>query len=93
LASYAYYGHDETGLAYANQVLARAVGWAQRGMCVTCGIDPQLVGRCDASFAAPFRAQLRTAERRRRAEARRHRRADVRRRRREQAARRHRDDE
>src|SRR3954453_10529578 len=56
LASYAYYGHDETGLEYANQVLARAVGWAQRGVCVRCAVVPRLVGRFDAAFAAQFRA-------------------------------------
>jgi hypothetical protein len=93
LASYAYYGHDETGLEYANQVLARAVGWAQRGVCVRCAVDPRLVGRFDAAFAAPFRAQFRAAERRRRADARRHRRAAIRRRRREQAAQRRRAEE
>src|SRR3954454_206016 len=93
LASYAYYGHDETGLEYANQVLARAVGWAQRGVCVRCAVDPRLVGRFDAAFAAPFRAQFRAAERRRRADARRHRRAAIRRGRREQAAQRRRAEE
>jgi len=70
LASYHYYGHDMTGLQYADQVLARAVGWAQRGVCVQCGVDPRLTARFDAAFAAPYRAELVAAERRARAAAR-----------------------
>jgi len=30
-AAYDYYGHDATGVTYADQVLARAVGWSQHG--------------------------------------------------------------
>jgi hypothetical protein len=70
LASYHYYGHDFTGLQYASQVLARAVGWSRRGLCVECAVDAQLAARFDASFAAPYRAELVAAERRARAEAR-----------------------
>src|SRR4051812_12709445 len=70
LAAYHYYGHDFTGLQYADQVLARAVGWAQRRVCVQCGIDPGLTARFDAAFAAPFRSELLAAERRARAAAR-----------------------
>src|SRR3954447_17810274 len=70
LAAYHYYGHDFTGLQYADQVLARAVGWAQRGVCVQCGVDPGLTARFDAAFAAPFRAELLAVERRARAAAR-----------------------
>jgi hypothetical protein len=70
LASYHYYGHDFTGLQYANQVLARALGWRRRGLCVECAVDAQLAARLDASFAAPYRAELVAAERRARAEAR-----------------------
>jgi hypothetical protein len=70
LASYHYYGHDFTGLQYADQVLARAVGWTQRGMCVQCDVDPGLTARFDAAFAAPFRAELVAAERRAQAAAR-----------------------
>jgi hypothetical protein len=70
LASYHYYGHDFTGLQYADQVLARAVGWAQRGLCAQCAVDPRLTARFDAAFAAPYRAELVAAERRARAAAR-----------------------
>jgi hypothetical protein len=67
LASYHYYGHDFTGLRYADQVLARAVGWAQDGLCVQCPVDAQLAARFDAAFAAPYRAELVAAERQARA--------------------------
>jgi hypothetical protein len=70
LASYHYYGHDFTGLQYANQVLARAAGWARRGLCVACAVDARLAARFDASFAAPYRVELVDAERRARAAAR-----------------------
>jgi hypothetical protein len=71
LASYHYYGHDLTGLQYADQVLARAVGWTQRErLCVQCAVDPQLAARFDAAFAAPYRAELMAAQRRARAAAR-----------------------
>jgi hypothetical protein len=70
LASYHYYGHDFTGLQYANQVLARAVGWSRAGLCVECAVDARLAARFDASFAAPYRAELVVAERRARAAAR-----------------------
>jgi hypothetical protein len=70
LASYHYYGHDFTGLQYADNVLARAVGWSRSGVCVRCGVDAQLAARFDAAFAAPFRAELLAAERRARAAAR-----------------------
>jgi hypothetical protein len=87
LASYHYYGHDFTGLQYANQVLARALGWRRRGLCVECAVDARLAARFDASFAAPYRAELVAAERRARAEARARREARERARR-ERAARR-----
>lgn len=70
LASYHYYGHDFTGLQYADQVLARAVGWSRRGLCVDCAVDAGLAARFDAAFAAPYRAELLAAERRARAAAR-----------------------
>jgi hypothetical protein len=70
LASYHYYGNDFTGLQYADQVLARAVGWTHRGVCVQCGVDPQLTARFDAAFAAPYRAELVAAEQRAQAAAR-----------------------
>jgi hypothetical protein len=70
LASYHYYGHDLTGLQYADNVLARAVGWSRRGLCVECAVDGDLAARFDASFAAPYRAELVAAEKRARAAAR-----------------------
>ena len=37
-AAYDYYGHDATGVTYADQVLARAIGWSQHGFCIDCGV-------------------------------------------------------
>src|SRR3954454_13995583 len=70
LAAYHYYGHDFTGLQYADQVLARAVGWNRRGVCVHCPVDAQLAAQFDADFAAPYRAALEAAAQRARAHAR-----------------------
>src|ERR1039457_1777177 len=39
-AAYDYYGHDATGVTYADQVLARAIGWSQHGFCINCGGGP-----------------------------------------------------
>ena len=45
-AAYDYYGHDAAGVAYADQVLARAIGWSQHGFCINCGVEPAMVRRC-----------------------------------------------
>ncbi|HEX4108234.1 MAG TPA: hypothetical protein VHX88_08885 [Solirubrobacteraceae bacterium] len=76
LAAYAYYGASPAGVTYADQVLARAIGWSQHGFCINCGLDTGLVAAVDAAYGAPVRAQLlaeaaaqaqaRRAERRRR---------------------------
>ena len=55
-AAYDYYGHDATGVLYADQVLARAIGWSQRGFCVNCGVQPQLLDAVDAAYGVPVRA-------------------------------------
>jgi len=52
-AAYDYYGHDEAGIAYADQVLARAIGWSQHGFCINCGVDPGLVAAVHAAYGAP----------------------------------------
>ncbi len=77
-AAYAYYGHDATGVTYADQVIARAIAWSQRGFCINCGLDPSMVAAVDAAYGAPVRAALeaaaaakRVAEAARRAAARR----------------------
>ena len=57
-ASYDYYGHDATGLLYADAVLARAAGWARTGFCLRCALDDGMVASFDAAFAAPVRTQL-----------------------------------
>jgi hypothetical protein len=57
-AAYDYYGHDATGVTYADQVLARAIGWSQRGFCINCGIDTRLVEAVHAAYGAPVEAAL-----------------------------------
>src|SRR3954447_19268159 len=71
LASYHYYGHDLTGLAYADRVLARAVGWARGGaLCAECALDESLVATFDDAFARPYRAEILAAQRLERTRAR-----------------------
>ena len=57
-AAYDYYGHDATGVVYADQVLARAIGWSQHGFCINCGVDASLVEAVHAAYGAPVLAAL-----------------------------------
>jgi hypothetical protein len=57
-AAYDYYGHDATGVLYADQVLARAIGWSQHGFCIDCGVRRPLVQAVDAAYGAPVREAL-----------------------------------
>jgi hypothetical protein len=57
-AAYDYYGHDLTGVTYADQVLARAIGWSEHGFCVTCETRQSLVDSVHAAYGAPVAAQL-----------------------------------
>ena len=57
-AAYDYYGHDATGVTYADQVLARAIGWSQHGFCINCGVDSSLVEAVHAAYGAPVLAAL-----------------------------------
>jgi hypothetical protein len=57
-AAYDYYGHDATGVTYADQVLARAIGWSQHGFCVNCGVDAALIEAVHAAYGAPVEAAL-----------------------------------
>jgi hypothetical protein len=61
-AAYDYYGHDATGVTYADQVLARAIGWSQHGFCINCGLDASLVSAVHAAYGAPVLAALTAAE-------------------------------
>jgi hypothetical protein len=63
VAAYDYYGHDRTGVAYADEVLARAIGWSQHGFCINCGVAQQLVDAVHAAYGAPVLAALEQAER------------------------------
>jgi hypothetical protein len=60
-AAYDYYGHDVTGVTYADQVLARAIGWSQHGFCINCGIEPAMVQAVHAAYGAPVAGALETA--------------------------------
>jgi hypothetical protein len=57
-AAYDYYGHDQTGVSYANEVLARAIGWGQRSFCINCTTDGGLMSAVDAAWGAPIRTAL-----------------------------------
>jgi hypothetical protein len=61
VAAYDYYGNDATGVTYADQVLARAIGWSQHGFCINCGLDQSLVAAVHAAYGAPVLAALEAA--------------------------------
>jgi hypothetical protein len=58
VAAYDYYGHDETGVIYADQVLARAIGWSQHGFCISCATPAPLVQAVHEAYGAPVLAAL-----------------------------------
>ncbi len=60
-AAYDYYGHDATGVAYADEVVARAIGWSQHGFCINCGIEAPLLDAVHAAYGAPVLETLSTA--------------------------------
>ncbi|HWH93238.1 MAG TPA: hypothetical protein VNT03_05205 [Baekduia sp.] len=57
-AAYDYYGHDLTGVSYANEVLARAIGWGQKSFCINCATDGRMLDAVDAAWGAPVRAEM-----------------------------------
>jgi hypothetical protein len=57
-AAYDYYGHDLTGVTYADQVLARAIGWSQHGFCINCGLETAMVQAVNRAYGAPVAAAL-----------------------------------
>ena len=57
-AAYDYYGHDATGVTYADHVLARAIGWSQDGFCINCGVAPAMIEAVHAAYGAPVLAAL-----------------------------------
>jgi hypothetical protein len=61
-AAYDYYGHDAAGVAYADQVLARAIGWSQHGFCANCGLEGAMVSAVYAAYGAPVLAALEASE-------------------------------
>jgi hypothetical protein len=61
-AAYDYYGHDAAGVAYADEVLARAIGWSQHGFCANCGVESAMVEAVRAAYGAPVLAALEAEE-------------------------------
>jgi hypothetical protein len=55
-AAYDYYGHDAYGVEYADEVLARAIGWSQHGFCINCGVQPALAQAVYNAYGAPVMA-------------------------------------
>jgi hypothetical protein len=60
IAAYDYYGHDATGVTYADQVLARAIGWSQHGFCINCATDPGLTEAVHGAYGRAVLATLPT---------------------------------
>jgi hypothetical protein len=60
-AAYDYYGHDATGVSYADEVLARAIGWSQHSFCTDCGVEAAMVEAVHAAYGAPVLELLSTA--------------------------------
>lgn len=60
-AAYDYYGHDATGVSYADEVLARAIGWSQHGFCINCGVEPVMIEAVHTAYGAPVLELLTTA--------------------------------
>ncbi len=61
-AAYDYYGHDSFGVTYADQVLARAIGWSQHGFQPSGAVSAALVSAVQAAYGAPVDAQLEAEE-------------------------------
>ncbi|HEV3284547.1 MAG TPA: hypothetical protein VG010_10100 [Solirubrobacteraceae bacterium] len=59
-AAYDYYGHDATGVLYADRVLARAIGWSQHGFCFGCGVEEAMVQAVHGAYGAPVMLALAT---------------------------------
>jgi hypothetical protein len=60
-AAYDYYGRDATGVSYADEVLARAIGWSQHGFCINCGVEPAMIEAVQGAYGAPVLNLLTTA--------------------------------
>ena len=68
-AAYDYYGHDEVGVDYANQVVARAIGWSQKGFRINQGTDPKLIEAVHLAWGAPVMRLYAAADEKARKEA------------------------
>jgi hypothetical protein len=45
-------------VVYADQVLARAIGWSQHGFCINCGVEARMIEAVHAAYGAPVLAAL-----------------------------------
>ena len=61
-AAYDYYGHDAAGVAYADEVIARAIDWSQHGFCANCGVEGAMIEAVHAAYGAPVLAALEAEE-------------------------------
>ncbi|HVW17764.1 MAG TPA: hypothetical protein VHB30_05900, partial [Solirubrobacteraceae bacterium] len=57
-AAYLYYGGSLEGVDYANEVLARAIGWSQHGFSANTPVDRSLVESVHAAWGEPVRREL-----------------------------------
>jgi hypothetical protein len=60
-AAYDYYGHDLTGVTYADQVLARAIAWSRHGFCIECAPPAALVEAVHAAYGSSVQRALESA--------------------------------
>ena len=40
-------------MSYADEVLARAIGWSQHSFCINCGVEAAMVEAVHAAYGAP----------------------------------------
>ena len=64
VAAYDYYGHDATGVSYADEVISRAISWSQHGFCISCGPAATLVQAVHGAYGASVLAALQAPARR-----------------------------
>jgi hypothetical protein len=62
VAAYDYYGHGREGVSYADEVIARAIGWSQHGFCPGCAVSGSLLRAVYAAWGAPVLASIEAEE-------------------------------
>jgi hypothetical protein len=46
---------------YADEVIARAIGWSQHSFCINCGVDAAMIEAVHAAYGAPVLTTFATA--------------------------------